>query len=309
MAALDTSSTYISTQYGAANRQLAGDSFCLTFLDPAVAHELLHGKIKVDLPIRGSKPTEPARGSPVWQKSPGPLQLCRDDFAAAKLLVVSKAIKDLDAVQLSLLLNNAAYELHYSAQAAGSQLQQQQIMQQQKLASSLQHYPGHIKKKPQSPQAVVMFGSPVAAQVLLSRGTLAISQGVLQFIPPTPPLKVRGLQVVLGPHYVGNLLASFRGVTPYKLGGLRVPTDKELLQIKEVVGEVLAAAEGEGQAYGQLPEEPPPQRIVHQPGEKGQVASVLLTVPCQAAAERLVGGVSTTDGLYMRWEHRKMKPR
>lgn len=194
-------------------------------------------------------------------------------------------------------------------QQAASQQQQQQTVQQQRLASSLQHYPGHIKKKPQSPQAVVMFGSPVAAQVLLNRGTLAISQGVLQFTAPTPPLKVRGLQVVLGPHYVGNLLASFRGVTPYKLGGLRIPSDKELLHIKEVVGEILAAAEGEGQAYGQLPEEPPPQRIVHQPGQKGQVASVLLTVPCQAAAEMLVSGVSTTDGLYMRWENRKMKPR
>ena len=173
-------------------------------------------------------------GSPVWTKYPGSLQLDRGDFAAAKVLVFSKDIKGLDAAQLSILLMETANRLYVkSLKLPGSQ--QQQILQLKDLANSLQHYPGHIKKQQQHSQGVVMFGSPVSARVLLD--TVRYHQpGGGAFCSTSPPLKVRGIQVVLGPHYVGNLLSIFREVSPYKLGGERIPTEVELQRIKQLAG-------------------------------------------------------------------------
>jgi hypothetical protein len=84
-----------------------------------------------------------------------------------------------------------------------------------------------------------MVGSPIAAQLLLERSLLPTRLGDLQVATPLPPLKIKGLLVVLAPKYVGNLLAAIRGIPPYKLGGDRVPTAEELEQIKQLVGEVL----------------------------------------------------------------------
>ena len=155
---------HVSTKYGVANSKLAGDSFSLTFTDPAAAMELLLGKISVSLPIRGATSADAGlSGSPVWTKHPGTLQLAKGDYAAAKVLVLSKSIEGLDAAQLSLLLIETANKLYKdSLQLPGSQ--QQQILQLKQLADSLQHYPGHVKKQQQYQQGVVMFGSPVSAR-------------------------------------------------------------------------------------------------------------------------------------------------
>ena len=101
--AFDSSQTYVSTKYGVANSKLAGDSFSLTFTDPAAAMELLLGKISVSLPIRGATSADAGlSGSPVWTKHPGTLQLAKGDYAAAKVLVLSKSIEGLDAGSLRL---------------------------------------------------------------------------------------------------------------------------------------------------------------------------------------------------------------
>ena len=305
--AFDSSQTYVSTKYGVANSKLAGDSFSLTFTDPAAAMELLLGKISVSLPIRGATSADAGlSGSPVWTKHPGTLQLAKGDYAAAKVLVLSKSIEGLDAAQLSLLLIETANKLYKdSLQLPGSQ--QQQILQLKQLADSLQHYPGHVKKQQQYQQGVVMFGSPVSARIVMGVGSVTTSLGEVRFAPPYPPLKVRGIQVVLGPHYVGNLLAIFRGVPPYKLGGQRIPTEAELRRIKQLVGEILGA--GEEGVCGPMPDDPPPQALRSKPNSGGQVAAVLLAVPSQAAADKLIIGIQTTDGLFLKWENRKMKPK
>ena len=72
------------------------------------------------------------------------------------------------------------------------------------------------------------------------------------------------------------------------------------------MGEVLGA--GEGGVCGPMPDDPPPQALRGKLRSKGQAAAVLLAVPSQAAADRRISGVQTTDGLYLRWEIRKMKP-
>ena len=73
---IDASQTYVSTQYGAANRQLAGGSFNITFTDPAAAVQLLEGNAHVSLPIKGANSSaEAEHGSPVWTKHPGTYKL------------------------------------------------------------------------------------------------------------------------------------------------------------------------------------------------------------------------------------------
>ena len=54
-------------------------------------------------------------------------------------------------------------------------------------------------------------------------GSVTTSLGEVRFAPPYPPLKVRGIQVVLGPHYVGNLLAIFRGGPSLQIRGAAYP--------------------------------------------------------------------------------------
>ena len=58
-----------------------------------------------------------------------------------------------------------------------------------------------------------------------------------------------------------------------------------------------------------MPDDPPPQALRSKPNSGGQVAAVLLAVPSQAAADKLIIGIQTTDGLFLKWENRKMKPR
>jgi len=303
--AYEANSIYVSTPYGAASRKLAGGSFSISFVNLETADKLVHGKVTVRLPVISAAHGKGAQGSPLWTKDPGAVQLAKEDYAAAKILVSHEAIKDLDAPQLSILFLETAAELYsQSQQQRGSQQLQKQL---RAIADSLQHYPGHVRKRQQSSQGVVMVGSPVAARLLLERGVLRTKLGELQIAPPLPPLKIRGLQVVLGPHYVGNLLAAIRGISPYKLGGARVPTVEELDQIRQLVGEVLRA--GEREEVGEMPEDPPPQAIRGKATDKGQSASVLLAVPSQAAADELIRGVTTTDGLYMKWQSRRMKAR
>ena len=303
--AYESNSIYVSTPYGAAHRKLAGGSFSIKFVDLQVADQLVRGKVDVILPVISAASGEAVLGSPIWTKDPRAVQLAKEDYAAAKILVSHEALKELDAVQLSILILESAADLYnQSLQQQGSQQRQRQL---RALADALQHYPGHVKKRQHSPQGMVMVGSPVAAQLLLQRGSLPTRLGDLQIAPPLPPLKIRGLQVVLGQRYVGNLLAAIRGISPYKLGEDRIPTAGELEQIKQLVGEVLGAGEKEG--VGVMPEDPPPQALRGKVSDKGQAASLLLAVPSQAAADELISGVTTSDGLYMKWQPRRLKAR
>jgi hypothetical protein len=77
--AYESGSIYVSTPYGAANRNLSGGSFSITFVNLQVAERLVRGGITVMLPVFSSAHGESVQGSPLWTKDPGAVQLAKED--------------------------------------------------------------------------------------------------------------------------------------------------------------------------------------------------------------------------------------
>lgn len=277
------------------SRNAASDTALVTFTSSEEADKVRTGSTPVVLPVyqRGGQGHQ--QGLPIWLIHPGDMAISPGDSKDSAVHVNGAAFAGRTASEVNIIMMEA-WQAVYSTAVLGAQQQGKAIDQQElQQLQHLQFYPAQTLKVADDTFRVT-FSSPVAATSLIQLGHCTLSSGHTFSFSKPHRVQVCGQQVMLLASYVGKLLAGFRQISEYQLGGKRVPSQDELQQITQLLESSL----------GRLPQ-PAVQLVPLTRKPAGQAAHLLVRVPTAAMAKKLVKeGISLPNGNFLRFEQPKL---